>query len=353
MNKKKIIICDYDNPDKYTFPNFGMGSSEKRLWHFAKTISELSEYEVILTGPLWLPEYIPKAKYFQKRLCKDTCEEFVAAYGKCDFLFSGHEYFDKDEWVEPFEKCARVLFSYQLHPYRYTIKSFNGKDKILFCYSDQMLEIYSEQDPVKALLFHSGVNEEPYFTQKPNGYLLWMGRLDKDKSPHYAILAAERLHMKIKILGKSVYQPEYVAEYGYLFNMPHVELMGVVTGRDKMRLISEAKCGVYTLDKDYEEAGAGVLGEILSCGVPIAGMSWTGNDAVCEAVDSKELGCIAIMDRDATTETIVQDLSECIKACVKLDREEIFKIGGNKYNPERLIIEMMKIVEERSLIAYS
>ena len=62
MSKKKIIICDY--PSKYTFPSFGFGSAEKRIWSFARTLSNMNEFEVIVTGPLWLPEYLPKAKHF-------------------------------------------------------------------------------------------------------------------------------------------------------------------------------------------------------------------------------------------------------------------------------------------------
>ena len=199
MNKIRLIVCDYDNPKGYTFPSFGFGSSEKRLWHFAKTASELKNVEVIITGPLWLRKHVPQAKYFSKRLNQDTYEEFLQKYGRCDFLFAGHEYFDKDKWVKPFEKCAKVLLSYQLHPYKYKKVSFNGKDKILFCYSDQMMTDYAKQKPIKALLFHSGVGEEPFFVKKPSKYLLWMGRLDKDKAPHYAVDTVKILNMPLYI----------------------------------------------------------------------------------------------------------------------------------------------------------
>ncbi len=182
---KKVIVCDYDNPKKYTFPSFGFGSSEKRVWHFAKTVSELPGYEVIITGPLWLPEYVPNAQYFPKRLDGVTYKEFLHTFGKCDFLFAGHEYFDKDEWVKPFEACANILLSYQLHPYKYRKVSFNQKDKFLFCYSEQMLKEYAEQKPIKALLFHSGVDEEPYFTK--NKKTICFGLADWTKIKHHTM----------------------------------------------------------------------------------------------------------------------------------------------------------------------
>lgn len=344
---KKIIVCDYNNPNNYTFPNFDMGSSEKRIWHFAKTASELEKYEVIITGPMWLPEYVPNAKYFPKQLNSHTYQEFLSIYGKCDFLFAGHEYFDKDEWVVPFENCANSLLSYQLHPYEYKKKSFNGKDKILFCYSDEMVETYKEQKPVKALLFHNGVNEDPYFVEKPQEYLVWLGRLDKEKAPHYAIIAAGLLDMPVYILGKTVYQPEYYEEYKAMFDLPHVNLLGFKTGQEKMDVIANAKCAIYTVDKSFSEAGAGVLGEILSCGVPIAGITWTGNDAVCEAVESNLLG--KIVDVSSLLESeVAQNLSEAIRYCLKLDRNIVYELGSKKYNPYILVENILLIAEKAS-----
>lgn len=339
MEKIKLIVCDYDNPKGYTFPSFGFGSSEKRLWHFAKTASELENVEVIITGPLWLPEHVPNAKYFPKRLDSSTVEEFLKLYGKCDFLFAGHEYFDKDEWVTPFKRCANVLLSYQLHPYTYKKQAFNGKDAILFCYSDQMVEDYKEQMPVKALLFHSGVGEEPYFTEKPDNYLLWMGRLDRDKAPHYAVAAAKLLGLPLYVLGKTVYQPEYLEANKDKFEGKDIHMLGVKFGKEKMDLISKASCLIYTIDKSYKEAGAGVLGEALSCGIPIAGMSWTGDDAVCEAVGT-DLGKITTV-KGMTEEEVPQALADAIKYCLKLDRKHIYEVGSYKYDPHRLVRELL------------
>ncbi|NWF65813.1 MAG: glycosyltransferase [Chloroflexi bacterium] len=339
VRKIRLIVCDYDNPKGYTFPSFGFGSSEKRLWHFAKTASELEGVEVIITGPLWLREYVPKARYFPKRLNIETYQEFLDEYGKCDFLFAGHEYFDKDEWVKPFEKCANVLLSYQLHPYQYLKPSFNGKDKILFCYSDQMMKDYKEQKPVKALLFHSGVDEEPYFVEKHENYLLWMGRLDRDKAPHYAVEAAKILGMPLYILGKTVYQPEYYEANKETFSGKDIHLMGVRFGVEKMEILTKAACFVYTIDKSYSEAGAGVLGEALSCGIPIAGISWTGNDAVCEAVSS-DLGKIADVHSLKEGE-IAQALADAVRYCLTLNRKKIYEIGSEKYNPHKLVRQLL------------
>lgn len=139
-----------------------------------------------------------------------------------------------------------------------------------------MVEMYKEQKPIKHLLFHSGVGEEPFFTLKPKNYLLWIGRIDYDKSPHYAILAAKKLGIPLYLLGKSVYQREYEVSYSTFLNDSIVKRCGVVFGKKKMKIISEALCGIYSLSPKFIEAGAGVLGEIIASGVPLAGMTWRG-----------------------------------------------------------------------------
>jgi len=343
-NKKKLIVCDY--PSKYTFPSFGFGSSEKRIWHFAKSVSELDNFDVILTGPLWRPEYVPNALYFKDRLNGDSIDNFLSKFGKADYLFAGHEYFDKDKYIIPFLKAANKLISYQLHPYKYKKKSFDAKTKHLFCYSEEMVELYKEQKPHQALLFHSGVDENPYFTKIPKKYLVWIGRIDTDKSPHYAILAAKKLNIPIYILGKTVYQPEYEKKYEDVLNLPIARKLGVVFGPQKMKIISEALCAIYTIGSDYIEAGAGVLGEFIASGIPIAGMTWKGNDAVCAAVDNKNLGKVVKVNKKQSEDEITSKLANSIKYCLSLDRKLVFNMGSDKFNPLKLVKNILDIVDK-------
>lgn len=153
--------------------------------------------------------------------------------------------------------------------------------------------------------------------------------------------------MKIKILGRTVYQPEYFEKNKHLFTLPHVEMMGTVFGKEKMKIISEARCAVYTIDKYYQEAGAGVLGEIVSSGVPIAGMSWTGDDAVCEAIDNDALGEVAIMPKSYSDTEVVVKLSETISRCLRINSECTFKVGSKKYDPKNLVLKIFEIINER------
>lgn len=345
MKKKKLIVCDYPNPNNYTFPNFGLGSTEKRFWQIAETISNFKDFEVIITGPLWIPKYVKGAKYFPKRLDKSTVNEFVRKFGKADYLFAGSEYFDKDDYSKAFLKAANKIISYVTHVYDFKKVSFDGRRSFLFCYSDEMFERYKKQKPHKLLLFHSGVNEKPYLTIRPKRYLIWAGRIDFDKCPHYAILAAKKLDIPIYILGDTVMQPDYKIKYEHLLKSAGVKYLGVVSGRRKMKILSEALLGVYTCGPNFKEAGAAILGEMMCSGLPIAGMTWSGNDAVCEAVNSDKLGKVLKAKRSMSENDIVNGLAKTIKECLTLDRKTIFEIGSYRFNMDRLMREMFFIVE--------
>ncbi|MFA5109586.1 MAG: hypothetical protein WC458_03510 [Patescibacteria group bacterium] len=343
--KKRLVVCDYPNPQEYTFPNFSLGSTEKRFWEIAKTVSEFDDFEVIITGPLWLPEYLPKAKYFDKRLDEKTVDNFLKKFGRVDYLFAGSEYFDKDNYREAFFRVSNKLISYVTHIYDFNKVSFDNKKSFLFCYSDEMYIRYLKQNPNKLLLFHTGVDEIPLFEPHPQRYLIWLGRIDFDKSPHYAILAAEKLKIPIYILGKTVLQPEYEKKYGHLFESRLVKKMGVVSGHKKMELISNALCGIYTCGPDFLEAGAATLGEMMCSGIPIAGISWRGNDAVCEAINNSNLGRVFVINKKVKEDRIVKGLAKCITDCEFLDRKTIYDIGNYRYDMKRLMREMFNIVD--------
>jgi glycosyltransferase involved in cell wall biosynthesis len=295
---------------------------------------------------MWLSEYVPNAVHFKQRLDETTDDQFLKEFGKADYLFAGHEYFDKKKQTDSFFKVANKLASYVLHPYEFGPESvFDGQRAFLFCYSEEMRKKYAEQKPIQLFLYHSGVGEVAYLTANPKPYLVWMGRLDAQKAPHYAILAAEILGKEIKVLGKSVYDAEYSEKYKTILEKPHVKLCGVVFGDEKMKLLSEAECALYTCSKEYCEAGAGTLGEILCSGVPLAGMTWKGDDAVSEAVSIPLLGSVAHVHEGMTDDEIARALASSVKECLGLDRSRIYQIAHEQYDMERLMRQMMKTMD--------
>lgn len=59
--------------------------------------------------------------------------------------------------------------------------------------------------------------------------LIWLGRIDEEKAPHIAILAARIAGRRIRIVGP-VFDAAYVECHGTLFRAGHVELAGELGG---------------------------------------------------------------------------------------------------------------------------
>lgn len=227
---KKVIVCDF--PSEFLFPPIDYGGIERWLWSVAKRSAELG-YTVILSGPLWRKELLPQVIYCEERITEIIPEEFLKKYGKADYLVAGFEYFKDKNLKEKFKKISRILITYQAMPTPYERMEYNGKDVILFCFSEEMMEKYKEQSPVKIDRSGEGFNEDP-IRREPEDYLVWIGRIDRDKSPHYAVMAAKKLNMEIYLIGKPRYQPEYAEKYKNILSQPHVKHIDAISGNEKM-----------------------------------------------------------------------------------------------------------------------
>jgi glycosyltransferase involved in cell wall biosynthesis len=340
LKDKKIVVCDY--PSKYLFPPKGYGGIERWLWTVAKESVGLG-MEVLILGPNWQYGLLPEAKHSPESIIDIGADTFLDKFGKFDFLVAGHEYWLDEDLVSKFEKISDKCLTYQ-HAFtpQYSKKVFDNKKHFLFCYSDQFCSLFKKQEPTKLLCASIGYDEDSVRLES-EGYLISIGRVDMDKSPHYAVLAAEKLGMPIYIIGESVRESDYVKKYQDVFSLPHVRNLGVVFGKHKMEIIAKASCGIYTIDKNYNEPAAGTICEIIKSGVPLAGMTWAGNDAICEPfkLDDK-FGFLESFDKESDSEDAVVDrLVKAIKKCLELDRGYIWKKGNALYDPRQLVEKML------------
>jgi hypothetical protein len=147
---------------------------------------------------------LPEAKHSPESIIDIAADAFLDKFGKFDFLVAGHEYWLDEELVNKFEKISDKCLTYQhASTPQYGKKIFDNKKHFLFCYSDQFCSMFKKQKPTKLLCASIGYDEEPV-QRAPEDYLVSIGRVDKDKSPHYAVLAAEKLGMPIYLIGESV-----------------------------------------------------------------------------------------------------------------------------------------------------
>ena len=198
---RRVVICDY--PSKYLFPPEGYGGIERWLWAVVVASINLG-MQVILLGPRWRHELLLQAEYFPDSIIDVTTEDFLSRIGHVDFLVGGHEYWLNEIMINKFDKIANFSLTYQHSSSpSYKNNTFNNKNRFLFCYSDEMRGLFFNQHPTKLLCVASGVNEEPIKMGNKN-YLVSIGRIDTDKSPHYAILAANKLNLPIYVLGEDI-----------------------------------------------------------------------------------------------------------------------------------------------------
>ena len=330
--KDRVVVCDF--PSQFLFPPTGYGGIERWLWSVAKRSDELG-CEVVLSGPQWRSYLLPQARHYKDRIeHHEKAAEFIKTNGRFDILIAGHEYFDDPDIVESFKTVAENMFTYQLTAKPYT-RVAHGDRCHLFCFSDEMMRLYADQKPKKMLVVGEGEHEDPIPLETDN-YLVWVGRLDKDKSPHYAVLAARKLGMDLFILGDIQYQPEYRDAYRDVLFSDGVKHFGVVSGKRKMELIGGAKCAFYTASPDWTEAAGLVLSECIRSGVPVAGMTWKGDDSVVEAVGDNEGGYVNKIPLHASDKDIADALEDSARRCFEIKRENILNYGNSRYNPRSI-----------------
>jgi glycosyltransferase involved in cell wall biosynthesis len=169
--------------------------------------------------------------------------------------------------------------------------------------------VYNGEDP----------DDFPLVT-KPEDYLCFLGRFDRDKNPHLAIQLALSVGMKIKLAGKIDHDSEgyFEEEIEKYFEHPLVEYQGELGLVAKVKLLSQAKCNLHPINF-REPFGLTVL-EAAYCGTPTL------------AVDRGSMSELIEQDR---TGLLVEDFLEGrhqVKECFKMDRGYIASRARQLFN---------------------
>jgi glycosyltransferase involved in cell wall biosynthesis len=147
--------------------------------------------------------------------------------------------------------------------------------------------------------------------KKPKDYLCWVGRFDHEKSPHYAIQLAISLGMHIKIAGKIDFQgKEYFdREIRPYLRHPLVEYLGEIGGKDKVDLVSYAKCNLHPTN--FREPFGLTILEAAYGGTPTLAIA---------------RGSLPELIEDGRTGVLVEDFVEGyyqMEKCFEMDRKYI------------------------------
>lgn len=169
--------------------------------------------------------------------------------------------------------------------------------------------VYNGEDP-----------EEFPLIKRPQNYVCFVGRFDRDKNPHLAIQLAVKYGIKIKLGGKIGYLGnEYFRnELRPLLNHPLVDYLGELNKNEIIELVSKARCNLHPTGF-REPFGLSVL-EAAYCGTPTLAIA---------------RGSMPELIEDGKTGKIVEDFVEgfhYLEECFKLDREYIAKRSRKKFN---------------------
>jgi glycosyltransferase involved in cell wall biosynthesis len=175
----------------------------------------------------------------------------------------------------------------------------------------------------------------------PENYVCFLGRFDRDKNPHIAIQLAISMGIKIKLAGKIDYKGEgyFEEEVEKYFSHPLVEYLGEVGFKEKIELLSRAKCNLHPTNF-REPFGLTVL-EAAYCGTPTLA---TARGSMPELIEIERTGML------------VEDFIEgrhYIERCFEMDREYIAGRSRQLFNYQTMTKGYLNAYEQAIELAES
>jgi glycosyltransferase involved in cell wall biosynthesis len=328
----RVGVCDF--PSRYAFPPRGYGGIERWLWAVAVG-AERAGANVTLLGPTWRDDLPPQFGRLPVRLEDIRPGQAALAalqHLDLDLLVVGHEYPSLPAWRETFARLDCDLVTFQHDPvFAHAPDAFDGQQRRLFCYSLEMIDRYAAHRPIQTLSVQFGLEESEALPAARGTNLLWLGRIDGQKAPHLAAMAAGTLGRQVRLVGP-VLDNAYLRDHEAALTASHVELVGELAGKAKLKALQTASALVYTCQRGYVEAGAAVFGEALRSGTAVAALTWTAGTCA-EAALCPATGIIAQVDADDSDEVAASRLAEAITAAELLDVRQVQAIGLARFDP--------------------
>lgn len=160
--------------------------------------------------------------------------------------------------------------------------------------------------------------------KRPDNYVCFVGRFDREKNPHMAIQLAIASGVRIKLAGKHDYgsRSYFNEEIRPYLDHPLVEFLGQLDREATIKLLSRAKCNLHPTG--YREPFGLTVLEAAYCGTPTLAIS---KGAMPELIEAGQTGFLV--------EDFVEGLHR-IKDCFQLDRERIAKQSRKQFNYQNM-----------------
>ena len=165
------------------------------------------------------------------------------------------------------------------------------------------------------------------FREKPDDYLLFLGRFTEGKGVLQAIEIAKRVGMRLILAAaEDDYYREKVAPH---VDGRHIEYFGEANFEAKVQLYGGARALLYPI-QSREPFGL-VLAEAMACGTPVAALD---KGAVRELVDDGITGIVF-----ENLEQMANDLSRAFD----LDRRRVRERAVARFGAERMVDEYVRV----------
>ena len=158
------------------------------------------------------------------------------------------------------------------------------------------------------------------FREKPEHYVLYLGRFTSGKGPLLAIKTARQLGLRLLMAGPE--NPYFREKIKPLIDGKNVQYVGFVRGAERDQLLGGARALLYPLQ--YPESFGLVIVEAMLCGTPVAAMHF---GAVPEIIDENISGASA---------PTAEAFTAAVTKCFSLNRSAIRERAETRFSAERM-----------------
>lgn len=172
-----------------------------------------------------------------------------------------------------------------------------------------------------------------YYQETPEDYLVFVGRISREKRPDRAVKIARALGMKLKVAAKvdGADRAYYESEIEPLFRDPLVEFLGEVDEDHKLQLMGGARA--FLMPIDWPEPFGLVAIEAMACGTPVLAFRC---GSMPEVID------------DGTTGILVDDMAQAADAtrrAMDLPRDRVRAMFDQRFSPRRMADDYLALYE--------
>ncbi len=172
------------------------------------------------------------------------------------------------------------------------------------------------------------------FHPKPDGYLVFLGRISPEKGPDKAIRIARQVGLPLRIAAKvdRADREYFEAVVRPMLREPGVEYIGEIAEHEKSALLGSALAMLFPVD--WPEPFGLVMIEAMACGTPVVALR---RGSVPEVLEDGLTGCIVDSEAEAAA---------AVERAAALDRSRIRQRFEERFTAERMARDYVRVYEQ-------